>query len=207
MLMYGQEAGRRTRLRVYGFSGITNNNRNWTRYESNFGKSIPNFKRWNSMSNVWTNRDWTAQDLYGRINRARLSQPGAAWKRRVFPLPHRRPGMDNNIFAVAKFQQAGTPASSQNVVFCFVPTPTTPLPLTEPPPSISPPACPAVRTGSASSRQDLQHRGPGLGPSPTNYACGPAQARPPTQLLTEWPDRAAERQSVPGPAGAVPQAD
>ena len=122
MLMYGQEAGAQNDFATYGFSGISNNSRNWTHYESNFGKSIPNFKRWNSMTNVWTNRDWTAQDLYGRINRARLANPALRGKGEYFLARTGGLGMDPDIFAVAKFQQAGAPASGQNVVFCFANT-------------------------------------------------------------------------------------
>lgn len=122
MLMYGQEAGAQNDFAAYGFSGVSNNNRNWARYESNFGKSIPNFKRWNSMSNVWNNRDWTAQDLYGRINRARLANPALRGKGEYFLARAGGLGMDPGIFAVAKFQQAGVPAATQNVLFCFANT-------------------------------------------------------------------------------------
>ncbi|MDP3851300.1 MAG: alpha-amylase family glycosyl hydrolase [Luteolibacter sp.] len=122
MLMYGQEAAARNDFASYGFSGITDNSRNFARYESNFGKSIPNFKRWNSMAGVWQNRDWTAQDLYGRINRARLANPALRGKGEYFLARTGGLGMDPDIFAVAKFQQAGLPASAQNVVFAFANT-------------------------------------------------------------------------------------
>jgi hypothetical protein len=122
MLMYGQEAAAQNDFAAYGFSGIANSNRNWTRYESNFGKSIPNFKRWNSMTKVWQNRDWTAQDLYGRINQARLANPALRGKGEYFLSRTAGLGMDPNIFAVAKYQQAGVPASQQNVVFAFANT-------------------------------------------------------------------------------------
>lgn len=122
MLMYGQETGAQNDFATYGFSGITNNDHNWSRYESNFGKSIPNFKRWNSMANVWQNRDWTAQDLYSRINRARLANPALRGKGEYFLSRTGGLGMDSNIFAVAKFQQAGLSASQQNVVFAFANT-------------------------------------------------------------------------------------
>lgn len=122
MLMYGQEAAAENDFATYGFSGIGNNNHNFARYESNFGKSIPNFKRWNSMTNVWQNRDWTAQDLYGRINRARLANPALRGKGEYFLARTGGLGMDPDIFAVAKYQTAGLPASQQNVVFAFVNT-------------------------------------------------------------------------------------
>ena len=122
MLLYGQEAGAQNDFTAYGFSGISNSNRNWTRYETNFGKSIPNFKRWNSMTKVWQNRDWAAQDLYGRINRARLANPALRGKGEYFLYRTGGLGVDPGIFAVAKFEAAGTPAASQNVVFCFANT-------------------------------------------------------------------------------------
>jgi hypothetical protein len=34
MLMYGQEAGAQNDFTAYGFTGILNSNRNWTRYET-----------------------------------------------------------------------------------------------------------------------------------------------------------------------------
>lgn len=120
MLMYGQEAGAQNDFATYGFSGISNSDRNWTRYELNFGKSIPNFKRWNDMSKVWQNRDWTVQDLYGRVNRARLANPALRGKGEYFLARTGGLGWDPDILAVAKFEQAGTPVSQQNVVLAFV---------------------------------------------------------------------------------------
>lgn len=122
MLMYGQEAAAQNDFTAYGFSGIANANHNWTRYETNFGKSIPNFKRWNAMTKVWQNRDWTAQDLYGRINRARLANPAMRGKGEYFLSRTGGLGIDPDIFAVAKYQQAGQPVYQQNVVLAFVNT-------------------------------------------------------------------------------------
>jgi hypothetical protein len=122
MLMYGQEAAAQNDFASYGFSGIVNNSRNWTRYESNFGKSIPNFKRWNSMSQVWQNRDEVVENLYGRINRARLVNPALRGKGEYFLSRKNGLGVDPGIFAVAKFESAGTPVTAQNVVFAFANT-------------------------------------------------------------------------------------
>jgi hypothetical protein len=119
MLMYGQEAGAQNDFATYAYTGIPNSLRNWTRYESNFGKSIPNFKRWNDMTKVWQNRDWTVQNLYGRVNKARLANPALRGKGEYF-LARTSGGWDPDILAVAKYEQAGTPASQQNVVLAFV---------------------------------------------------------------------------------------
>lgn len=122
MLMYGQEAAAQNDAVAYSFTGGLSAAHNFARYESNFGKSIPNFKRWNSMANIWQNRDWTVQDLYSRINRARLANPALRGKGEYFLARTGGLGMDPGIFAVAKFQQAGLPASAQNVVFAFANT-------------------------------------------------------------------------------------
>ena len=120
MMMYGQEAGAQNDFTAYGFSGVLNANRNWTRYETNFGKTIPNFKRWNDMSRVWQNRDWTLQGLYGRINRARIMSPALRSRSDYFLSRTGGAGWNPDILAVAKFETAGAPAASQDVVFAFV---------------------------------------------------------------------------------------
>ncbi len=122
MLMYGQEAGAQNDFATYAFSGIANSDRNFARYELNFGKSIPNFKRWNAMTSVWTHRDWTLQALYGRINRARLLSPALRGKNEYVLDRTGGLGRDPDIFAVAKFEEAGLPPSQQQVVFAFANT-------------------------------------------------------------------------------------
>ena len=121
MIFYGQEAGALNDVDTYGRGGeIPNANNNFDHYEINFGKSIPNFKRFNSMTSIWQNRDWLVQGLYGRINRARAQSP-ALRSQGLFFLADDNTGTENPaIFAVAKFEQAGVSASTQDVVFCFV---------------------------------------------------------------------------------------
>lgn len=119
MMFYGQEAGAQNDYATYAFTGISGTTHNWDNYELNFGKSIPNFKRYNSMRNVWNNRDWNLQTLYGRINHARQSSP-ALQSQNVYYLSGTGGGMDPNIFAVAKYQAAGVSAAWQDVVFAFV---------------------------------------------------------------------------------------
>ena len=118
MLFYGQEAGLQNDAGTYG--GVPNADHNFSRYELNFGKSIPNFKRFNAMSNVWTHRDWNVQNLYGRINRARLRSPALRSQVNYFLVRTDTSAYDPDIFAVAKFEQPGVSAATQDVVFVFV---------------------------------------------------------------------------------------
>ena len=122
MLLYGQEAGAQNDFATYGFSGIANSDHNWSRYELNFGKSIPHFKRWNDMTKVWAHRDSAVQGLYGRINRARLLSPALRGRNEYILGRTAGAGRDPAIFAVAKIQQAGIPVTQQHVVFCFANT-------------------------------------------------------------------------------------
>ncbi len=121
MMLYGQEAGARNDFATYAFAGwLDNANNNWDKYELNFGKSIPNFKRWNNMQRVWTNRDWNLQNLYGRLNRARLGSPALQNQNVYFLERQTGGGFDPDVFAVAKFQKPGVSAGQQDVVFVFV---------------------------------------------------------------------------------------
>lgn len=123
MMMYGQEAGAQNDHGNYAFNGVVlNADHNFARYEDNFGKNIPNFKRWNDMTNIWANRDWTIQELYGRINRARLLSPAIRGKNEYILDRTSGLGRDPDIFAVAKYEQAGLHPSQQQVVFCFANT-------------------------------------------------------------------------------------
>ena len=123
MILYGQEGGLQNSKTGYAASeanfGTINANRNFANYETNFGKVIPNFKSWNHMTNLWASRDWTVQDLYGRINRARLNSP-ALRSPNVYFLSTTAGGYSDNVFAVAKYQQGDLNAGQQDVVFAFV---------------------------------------------------------------------------------------
>jgi hypothetical protein len=130
MLMYGQEAGAQNSKTGYGASeanfGSINAANNFAKYEQNFGKNIPNFKVYNHMSSVWTNRtsdEWRLQDFYGRMNRARLNAP-ALMSQNVYYLNKRQTngGYDDNIFAVGKVRNLGQSAGAagNSVVFAFV---------------------------------------------------------------------------------------
>lgn len=120
MLFYGQEAGAQNDYDTYANGGeITSDDHNFERYELNFGKSIPNFKRYNHMTNIWHHRDWELQNAYARINNARLSSP-ALVSQNLYFLKTNSVAYDPNIFAVAKYEEPGVSASTQDVVLAFV---------------------------------------------------------------------------------------
>ncbi|GHC44255.1 alpha-amylase family glycosyl hydrolase [Roseibacillus persicicus] len=121
MVMYGQEAGALNDFVKYGFTGaIPNSDHNWSVYEDNFGKTIPNFKRYNDMTRVWQNADAILENLYGRINTARLGSPALRSDGEYFLSKLSDGNFDDDIMAVAKFESAGVNASSQDVVFALV---------------------------------------------------------------------------------------
>ncbi|MFM6131014.1 MAG: hypothetical protein ACKPBV_20205, partial [Sphaerospermopsis kisseleviana] len=129
MLMYGQEGGAQNSASGYAASttnfGSINAANNFAKYESNFGKNIPNFKVYNHMSSIWTNRtsdEWRLQEFYGRMNRARLNAR-ALMSQNVYYLDKKQfgGGYDDKIFAVGKVQNLGQTAGGTNsVVFAFV---------------------------------------------------------------------------------------
>ncbi len=121
LMFYGQEAGARNDFDTYELGGeIPNSDNNFEHYELNFGKSIPNFKRYNSMKKIWTNADGGLYAIYRRLNWARKNSP-ALRSQGVYFLADDSTGNENpDMFAVARFEEAGVSASTQEVVFCFV---------------------------------------------------------------------------------------
>ena len=122
MMFYGQEMGAQNNYGEYGGRsdfGISSNN-NFARYETNFGKSIPHFKR-NHMTNIW-NAGWAGdiRATYGRLNSAREHSPALRSQQNYFLADAATTNWNADIFAVAKFQQAGVSAATQDVVFAFV---------------------------------------------------------------------------------------
>jgi len=120
MLFYGQEAGAQNDASTYAGTDAGNN---FAKYETNFGKSIPNFKRYNHMTSVWDNVSGDAAPLlatYQRIGRARRSSPALQSQEEYFLNKKVGGGYDENIFAVAKLEEPGVSASTQDVVFVFV---------------------------------------------------------------------------------------
>jgi hypothetical protein len=130
MLMYGQEAGAQNSKTAYGASeanfGSINAANNFAKYEANFGKNIPNFKVYNNMASIWSNRtadEWKLQAFYGRVNKARLAAP-ALQSQNVYFLSKKQVGggYDDAIFAVGKVQNLGQTGggNGNSVVFAFV---------------------------------------------------------------------------------------
>lgn len=124
MIFYGQEMGAQNNVGEYGGRsdyGIDAKN-NFARYETNFGKSIPHFKRYNHMTNIWNGAEWknSIRDVYSRINAARQNSPGLRSQQNYFLADKATGGWNPDIFAVAKFQQPGASAATQDVVFAFI---------------------------------------------------------------------------------------
>ena len=123
LVFYGQEAGMQNDAATYTNRGINAQN-NFARYETNFGKSIPNFKRYNCMTNVWAGLQsgWKTPLLnaYQRLNAARAASPALCSPNNYFLGKQVGGGYDENIFAVAKYLQPGASVASQDVVLVFV---------------------------------------------------------------------------------------
>jgi hypothetical protein len=113
MIMYGQEIG-------------TAFNLSFSAYENNFGKNIPHFKAWNSMQPQWT--AWAANSLgaknlipaYAGAGKAREFSPALRSSSRWFLNPQGSNIPDQNIFAVAKYEEANASPATKDVVFGFV---------------------------------------------------------------------------------------
>ncbi len=124
MMFYGQEMGAQNNYGEYGARsdfGISSNN-NFARYETNFGKSIPHFKRYNHMTNIWNAAAWKSgiREVYGRLNAARENSPALRSQQNYFIPDAATTNWNPDIFAVAKFQQPGVSAATQDVVFAFI---------------------------------------------------------------------------------------
>jgi glycosidase len=97
----------------------------YDRYESNFGKLVPQFKTFNSMMPLWRRAgsgDSTSariRDLYTAVGQARHGSPALRGAGRAFlnlkdGTPH------GQIFSVAKFERRNADPKSADVVFAFV---------------------------------------------------------------------------------------
>ena len=126
MMLYGQELGAQNDHVQYhltnSVSWIPDDSHNFARYELNFGKSIPNFKRYNHMVNIWENTsDYPGLlEAYQRCNAARLASPALQSTRRYFLNETGDGNPSDSTFAVAKFEEPGISAATQDVVFAFV---------------------------------------------------------------------------------------
>ncbi|OGV41364.1 MAG: hypothetical protein A2X46_16165 [Lentisphaerae bacterium GWF2_57_35] len=121
MMIYGQEAGAQNDAATYPGAEAKNN---FGRYEINFSKAIPNFKRYNYMTNIWNgmNTGWKLpmMQTYQRLNWARVNSPALRSQQNYFLALTNTSAYDPDIFGVAKFQAPGVSAASQDVVFVFV---------------------------------------------------------------------------------------
>ena len=106
MVFPGQELGV---SRTYGYE----------HYETNFGKQIAHFKRWNSMMPIWNDTNFGNDQLYpvyaGMLN-ARRKSPALSSSLRWFLDGD---GNNDQIHAVAKYEDAGASPAFQDVVIAF----------------------------------------------------------------------------------------
>jgi hypothetical protein len=120
MIMYGQEIGTGQKVQDALPQG------GFTWYEENFGKLIPNFKKWNSMVPQWLaydNNGFGVQHLipaYSGIGKAREFSPALKSNNRWFLNPLGSINADPNIFSVAKYSSPNTPLGNQDVVLGFI---------------------------------------------------------------------------------------
>jgi hypothetical protein len=119
MTFYGQEQG----IQNYNTSpGFTHYDGFEADHELNFGKRIPHFKKWNK-AQFWTlpppNNTGMAQ-WYGRVNWARLNSPAIQSINQYYlDLKIGGGAPADNIFAIAKYEQANASPAFKDVVLCF----------------------------------------------------------------------------------------
>jgi glycosidase len=111
MLFYGEELGI---SRTFGFD----------RYELNFGKTIPNFKKYNSLQPLLApaNRTYGLDQLYpvyAGINQARQFSRALRSSNRYFLDQTGGGGAQPNIFSVAKYETPNGSPNFNDVVFAF----------------------------------------------------------------------------------------
>ena len=108
MIFYGEELGVTT---TAGFD----------QYEVNFGKNIPQFKKYNSLQPIFHNRANGVDFLwpvYAAINQARSFSPALRSSSRYF-LDQTSGGAQASIFSVAKYVTANAAPNTSDVVFAF----------------------------------------------------------------------------------------
>lgn len=119
MTFYGQEQG----IQNYNTSpGFLHYDGFEADHELNFGKRIPHFKKWNK-AQFWTlpppNNTGMAQ-WYGRVNWARLNSPAIQSINQYYlDLKIGGGAPADNIFAIAKYEQATASPAFKDVVLCF----------------------------------------------------------------------------------------
>ncbi len=96
-----------------------NYNYGYDHYETNFGKTIPHFKRWNSMMPIWNDSNYGNDQLYpvySGIQTARSKSPALRSPNRWFLDGD---GANNQIFAAAKYETANASPATSDVVLAF----------------------------------------------------------------------------------------
>ncbi len=109
MVFYGQENGIST---TFGFD----------HYEENFGKEIPQFKKFNSLGPVLGNQTFALQQLYpdfAAVGQARTFSTALRSSNRYY-LNQTDGSLQQSIFSVAKYQTANAYPGVSDVVFGFV---------------------------------------------------------------------------------------
>ena len=106
LIFPGQELGI---SRTYGYS----------HYETNFGKQVAHFKRWNSMMPIWNDTNFGNDQLYPVISgilTARKNSPALRSSNRWFLDGD---GNNDQIHAVAKYETANASPATSDVVLAF----------------------------------------------------------------------------------------
>ncbi|MGJ8651863.1 MAG: hypothetical protein ACSHX8_01195 [Opitutaceae bacterium] len=91
----------------------------YNHYETNFGKQIPHFKRFNSMQPIWNDTDFGNDQLYpvyAGMGLARNFSPALRSSNRWFLDGD---GFNNQIHAVAKYETANASPVTSDVVLAF----------------------------------------------------------------------------------------
>ena len=97
-----------------------NFNYGYQHYETNFGKTIPHFKRWNSMMPIWNDTNFGNDQLYpvySGIQTSRGESPALRSPNRWFLDGD---GGNTQIFAAAKYETPNASPATSDVVLGFV---------------------------------------------------------------------------------------
>lgn len=93
----------------------------YQKYETNFGKQIPHFKKFNSMMPAWNDNNYGNNQLYpvyAAIGQARQFSPALRSSNRYF-LDQTGGGSHGKILSVAKFESKNAAPAFSDVVFAF----------------------------------------------------------------------------------------
>lgn len=95
----------------------------YSRYETNFGKQIADFKDFNSMAPAWADTNYGNDQLYpvyAGIGQARLFSPALRSSNRYYLDRESDGAVDSTIFSVAKYEVANGSPATTDVVLGFV---------------------------------------------------------------------------------------